>query len=224
MPGQHDDADVGLEAERRAREQQRADDADGGERHREHDDERVPERLVLGRHDRVDEDERQDQRQQQLVERLGLLLDLGAEPDGEVARDGHPGQPRLHGRDGLAQRHFDLGAHARDALLVPPLDLDRALLRPDVEQVLGLEHLALTGAEHHLVDVLDAARGPPRAGGRRSGTRSRVRGTGRRSCRRRSCAACWPRRSGAGRAAPPSGGPRGRPVRAGLPRGRSARP
>ena len=42
---QHDDADVGLQAERRAGELQREHDADRRERHREHDDERIAQRL-----------------------------------------------------------------------------------------------------------------------------------------------------------------------------------
>ena len=64
--------------------EQHADDADGGERDREHDDERVAQRFVLRRHDRVDEDDGEDQHELQLAERLGLLLDFVAEPDGEV--------------------------------------------------------------------------------------------------------------------------------------------
>ena len=64
--GQHDDADVGLQVERRAGQLERQHDADGGDRHREHDDERIAQRLVLRRHDGVDEHEREDQHQPQL--------------------------------------------------------------------------------------------------------------------------------------------------------------
>ena len=84
--GQHDDADVGLHAERRVGEEQRADDADGRQRDREHDDERVAQRLVLRRHHRVDEDDREDEHELQLAERLGLFLDLVAEADREALR------------------------------------------------------------------------------------------------------------------------------------------
>ena len=51
----------------------------------------------------------------------------------------------------------------------------------------------------------------------------RLRGTARPACRRRSCGSCWRRRWRSGRAAPPSGGRRGRRARAGLRRGRGAR-
>ena len=63
-----------------------SDDADRGERHREHDDERIAQRLVLRRHDGVDEQDGEDQHDLQLVERARLLLDFGAEPDREVRR------------------------------------------------------------------------------------------------------------------------------------------
>ena len=135
-----------------------------------------------------------------------------------------PGQPRLHGLDGLAQRHLDLGADARDALLVLPLDLDRARsasgrrirflawmtwpwpalsITSSTSSTRLAVLLAQADDDRVLVAALPELRG--------------------RSCRRRSCAACWPRRSGAGRAAPPSarstrtassGRPSSRPMRA----------
>ena len=79
---------------------QREHDADGGRRHREHDDERIAQRLVLRRHHGVDEHEREDQHHPQLVEGLGLLLDFGAEADAEVLRQQavELRQPRLHRR------------------------------------------------------------------------------------------------------------------------------
>ena len=55
-------------------------------RHREHDDERIAQRLVLRRHHRVDEHQRENQHHAQLVECLRLLLDFGAEADAEVLR------------------------------------------------------------------------------------------------------------------------------------------
>ena len=104
---------------------ERQHDADGGQRHREHDDERIAQRLVLRRHHGVDEHERQDQHQPQLVERLGLLLDLGAEADARspggtlnlaAAAPGRPSTASLSVR-------FGLGVDAGDALLVLALDL-----------------------------------------------------------------------------------------------------
>ena len=140
--GQHDDADVGLQAEGGVRDHEAAHHADGRQRNREHDDERIAQRLVLRRHHGVDEHEGEDEQQLELLERLGLFLDLRAEPDGEVTRDVQLRQPRLHGLDRLAQRRFDLGVHALDALLVLALDLDGARLRPHLHQVLRLHHLA----------------------------------------------------------------------------------
>ena len=77
--------------------QQPADDADRRDRDREHDDERVAQRLVLRRHHGVDEQDGEDQHELQLLERLRLLLDLGAEADGEVGRHADLAEPRLHG-------------------------------------------------------------------------------------------------------------------------------
>ena len=66
---------------------QRQHDADRRGRHREHDDERIAQRLVLRRHDGVDEHQRQDQHHAAAASNaLRLLLDLGAEADAEVLR------------------------------------------------------------------------------------------------------------------------------------------
>jgi hypothetical protein len=85
------------------------------------------ERLVLRRHDRVDEDEREDQHRPQLREGLGLLFDFGAEPDREILGQEAVNlrQLSLHGLDRFAERRLGLGADIGDALLVLPLNLRR---------------------------------------------------------------------------------------------------
>ena len=79
----------------------------------------------------------------QLAERLGLLLDFVAEADREALRHLDLGQPRLHRGDAFAQRRFDFGVDALNALLVLPLDLHRALLARGDHDVLGRQHHAL---------------------------------------------------------------------------------
>ncbi len=153
--GQHDDADIRLHVERRAGQLQCKHDANGRGRHREHDDERIAQRLVLRRHDGVDEDEREDQHHPQLIERLGLFLDLGAEPDVEVLRHAELRQPRLDRLHRVAQGGFGLGADRDDALLILPLDLHRTGLALDRHQVLRRHHLALRRAHQHVLHVAD---------------------------------------------------------------------
>ena len=61
---------------------QRQHDADGGRRHREHDDERIAQRLVLRRHHGVDEHAApRISTIRSWSNALRLLLDLGAEAD-----------------------------------------------------------------------------------------------------------------------------------------------
>ena len=221
--GQHDDADVGLHAEGGAGQQQAQHDADRRHRNREHDDERVAQRLVLRRHHRVDEQHGEDQHELQLLERLGLLLDLGAEADREVRRHANLAEARLHGRDRLAERDLGLGVDARDALHVLAIDLHRTGLAVDGHHVLRRHDLAARRAEQHVADVGDLPRDRPRAAGRRSDTRCRARGTAPPWCRRRWSESWWRRPAPSGRAWRPSADRRGSRFPAGLLRGRRGR-
>ena len=58
-------------------------DADQGERDREHDHERVQQRLELRRHEQVDEERREGEREEEAVHRPRRLLVLAGEPDGD---------------------------------------------------------------------------------------------------------------------------------------------
>ena len=165
-----------------------------GDRNREHDDERVAQRLVLRRHHRVDEQHGEHQHQLQLLERLRLLLDLGAEADREVRRHANLAEPRLHGRDRLAQRDLDLGVDARDALHVLAVDLHRAGVagrRPCT--FLAGTTWPLGVLSEHVADVGDLLAVGLRAAARRSGTRCRARGTAPRWCRPRWSGSWWRR-------------------------------
>ena len=153
-PCQHYDAEIGLKVERGVRQIQRQHDADRRRRHREHDDERVAERLVLRRHDGVDEDKRQNQHQAQLVERLRLLLDLGSEADRRTPAGATDLRQTLVDRGHrLAQRNLGLGADLNDALLVLAIDLAGPELRLNRHDVLDGQRDAAAGVDHHVVDV-----------------------------------------------------------------------
>ena len=194
-----------------------------GDRNREHDDERVAQRLVLRRHHRVDEQDGEQQHQLQLLERLGLLLDLGAEADREVGRHANLAEARLHGRDGFAQRDLGLRVDAGDALHVLAVDLHRAGVARRDHDVLRRDHLAGGRAQEHVADVVDLLAIGLRAAARRSGIRCRARGTAPRWCRRRWSESSSRRPTPSARAWRPWADRRGPRFRGGLPRGRCAR-
>ncbi len=112
---------------------------------------------VLRGHDRVDEHQRQQQHRAQLIECLGLLLDLGAEADRKVLGK-KPEQLRQLGVDGidrLAQVRFGVGADIRDTLLVLPLNLRWANRVGHSHQILRLNDGALRRADEDVTDIAD---------------------------------------------------------------------
>src|SRR5260370_1119277 len=123
----HDDPHEGRRRERRVREVERPEDADEPHRHREHDRERVLERLELGGEDHVDEDDREDRGEVEAREGLALLLGLAAQAEGEARGQRQRAELGLEGRRGRAEVAPHRGGRpAPEPLLVPPLALRRA--------------------------------------------------------------------------------------------------
>ena len=133
--GQHDDADVGLQAEGVPVSLSDSTTPIDGQRNREHDDERVAQRLVLRRHHRVDQDRWRGSAASGAARtpwpaprprrRSRRVKSRGTSQLGEL---------RVDRVDGVAERAVELGVDARDALLVLALDLDRAALVVDPHQ------------------------------------------------------------------------------------------
>ena len=135
-PTQHDAADEGLYVEGRPGREEHQHHADHRQRHGEHHDERVTQRLVEPGHHHVDEDEGEHEAHDDFSEDLLLLLVFAAHEYLEVASSGD--LPQLFADVGDDRAHIATGVvrvDRNDALLVLPLDADRPLAGLDVDDV-----------------------------------------------------------------------------------------
>ena len=140
----HDAADVRLDIEGGAGEEQHEHDPDRGERHGEHHHERITQRLVEAGHHHVNQHKSEREAQQQFAEGLLLLLIVAAEHDTELPRHRHITKAFAYvGQDGAHVASADVGRDGDNPLLVFPFDPHRAGARLHTHDVPHDDGLAL---------------------------------------------------------------------------------